>query len=287
MPKYLDMHGLETLTGEIENTYLKKNQKGAAGGVATLDSNGKVPSSQIPSGTGGTTNYSDLTNKPQINGVTLTGNKTSSDLGIDPASPDDIVVVSDSTPTDPDTRIWFPETPPQPVSVPTTAELQAVTDSIAPDYSDLTFPVAAGKACIHEGTRYVANQAIQSSETWTAAHWDEESVEEALSAQKTEINSKADEPTGTKSAGKVYGLDNSLNPVWTTPSGGGMSSTAAELLYEILKAGVYTSDQSTNIADLATALNVVIVTQSGTTLILSNVPTITSVTQNDSTLVCA
>lgn len=35
------------------------------------------------SGGGGTSNYNDLTNKPSINGVTLTGNKTTSDLGID------------------------------------------------------------------------------------------------------------------------------------------------------------------------------------------------------------
>lgn len=33
-------------------------------------------------GSGGTTNYNDLQNKPQINGVTLSGNKTSADLGI-------------------------------------------------------------------------------------------------------------------------------------------------------------------------------------------------------------
>ena len=33
-------------------------------------------------GTGGTNDYNELTNKPQINGVTLTGNKTSEDLGI-------------------------------------------------------------------------------------------------------------------------------------------------------------------------------------------------------------
>lgn len=35
------------------------------------------------SGGGGTSNYNQLTNKPSINGVTLTGNKTTSDLGID------------------------------------------------------------------------------------------------------------------------------------------------------------------------------------------------------------
>lgn len=33
-------------------------------------------------GTGGTTNYNDLTNKPKINNVELSGNKTTSDLGI-------------------------------------------------------------------------------------------------------------------------------------------------------------------------------------------------------------
>lgn len=33
-------------------------------------------------GTGGTTDYTDLSNKPSINSVTLSGNKTSSDLGI-------------------------------------------------------------------------------------------------------------------------------------------------------------------------------------------------------------
>lgn len=34
-------------------------------------------------GSGGTTDYSDLTNKPSINNVTLSGDKTTSDLGID------------------------------------------------------------------------------------------------------------------------------------------------------------------------------------------------------------
>ena len=33
-------------------------------------------------GSGSTTNYTDLENKPSINNVTLTGNKTTSDLGI-------------------------------------------------------------------------------------------------------------------------------------------------------------------------------------------------------------
>lgn len=34
-------------------------------------------------GGGGTSDYTDLTNKPQINSVTLSGNKSLADLGID------------------------------------------------------------------------------------------------------------------------------------------------------------------------------------------------------------
>lgn len=42
-------------------------------------------------GGGGTTDYTDLTNKPSINGVTLSGNKTSSELGV--ASADDVSAI--------------------------------------------------------------------------------------------------------------------------------------------------------------------------------------------------
>lgn len=41
-------------------------------------------------GGGGTSDYSQLTNKPSINGVTLSGNKTSADLGINLSSITDI-----------------------------------------------------------------------------------------------------------------------------------------------------------------------------------------------------
>ena len=41
--------------------------------------------SPFRSGGGGTSDYTDLTNKPKINNVELNGNKTSSDLGLQPA----------------------------------------------------------------------------------------------------------------------------------------------------------------------------------------------------------
>lgn len=49
-----------------------------------VDSSGKLWTA--PGGSGGTSDYADLTNKPQIAGVTLSGNKSLADLGIAAAS---------------------------------------------------------------------------------------------------------------------------------------------------------------------------------------------------------
>ena len=46
--------------------------------IADLIADGKIPGG----GGGGTTNYNNLSNKPQINSVTLEGNKTANDLGL-------------------------------------------------------------------------------------------------------------------------------------------------------------------------------------------------------------
>lgn len=62
-----------------EDAYLASNQgSGNAGKVLTVGSDGIVVPQTLPSGT---TDYNDLTNKPSINNVALSGNKTASDLG--------------------------------------------------------------------------------------------------------------------------------------------------------------------------------------------------------------
>lgn len=38
-------------------------------------------------------------------------------------------------------------------------------------YDELTFPVAANTKCMHNGTYYLAKQAIETSEDWTQSHW--------------------------------------------------------------------------------------------------------------------
>lgn len=93
---------------------------------------------------------------------------------------------------------------------------------VAEKYEDLTFPVAKGQHCIHNGGYYEANQAISTSESWTAAHWtDLTNIGAEASQLKSAINGKQDAPETTGTAGQVLSLDNNLDPVWTTPSGGG------------------------------------------------------------------
>lgn len=57
-----------------------------SGKYLAVGTNGNVELVDAPSGgEGGTSNYNSLTNRPQINGVTLTGNLTASDLNLQPA----------------------------------------------------------------------------------------------------------------------------------------------------------------------------------------------------------
>ena len=56
----------------------------------------------------------------------------------------------------------------------------ALSKSIALDYSELTFPIAEGTACMQYGRRYVANTTISTSEEWDSSHWTEKSVEDEI-----------------------------------------------------------------------------------------------------------
>lgn len=69
------------------------------GNGLSLDDNGELTATG--GGSGGTTNYSDLSNKPQINGNTLSGNKTSAQLGL--ASTSDIPTTASDVNALPDT----------------------------------------------------------------------------------------------------------------------------------------------------------------------------------------
>jgi len=56
----------------------------------TIDSNSEEIGFNIEKQSGGTSDYTDLTNKPKINNVELSGNKTTSDLGLFSGSYNDL-----------------------------------------------------------------------------------------------------------------------------------------------------------------------------------------------------
>ena len=66
----------------IDQLKISKQDKLTAGDNITIDEN-NVISATGGGGSGGTTDYELLENKPQINGVELLGNKSLTDLGID------------------------------------------------------------------------------------------------------------------------------------------------------------------------------------------------------------
>ena len=60
-------------------------------------------------------------------------------------------------------------------------EAEAYSESVAPDYSDVVFPIAAyHQLCWHEGGFYVNNTNISTTEAWTAAHWTETDISTEL-----------------------------------------------------------------------------------------------------------
>ena len=73
------------LKNEIEDKQDAPETAGTAGQVLGLNSNLDPVWLDQTGGGGGTSNYNSLSNKPQIGGVTLQGNKSLSDLGIQSA----------------------------------------------------------------------------------------------------------------------------------------------------------------------------------------------------------
>lgn len=73
---------VKQIAAALQGKQDKPDLPGVAGQVLGLDENLDPVWVDQGGGGGGTTNYNSLSNKPQINGVTLAGNKTAAELGI-------------------------------------------------------------------------------------------------------------------------------------------------------------------------------------------------------------
>ena len=65
--------------------------------------------------------------------------------------------------------------------------------AVATPYTSLTWPVTEGKYCFYNGYVYRAKQDISTSESWTAAHWDQVVLGDEVSDVKTAIQGKPDD----------------------------------------------------------------------------------------------
>lgn len=80
------MKKVKALVGLVDEKQDKPASAGTAGQVLGLDENLDPVWLDQSGGGGGTSNYNSLTNKPQIESVTLSGNKTAAELGLARAS---------------------------------------------------------------------------------------------------------------------------------------------------------------------------------------------------------
>ena len=86
---------------------------------------------------------------------------------------------------------------------------------VAPDYADLTLPILVGTRCTHNRGLYKCNTQINSSEAWTAAHWDEITVGSELDTVNSQVIVSASQPQ--ESNNKLW-IKNGSGDEYTVPT---------------------------------------------------------------------
>ena len=71
--------------------------------------------------------------------------------------------------------------------------------AVAPEYEDLTFPVAKGSYCVYSGHSYRAKQNIPTQEAFTASHWEEKPVGAGVTENAAILEATDNAPTSGSS----------------------------------------------------------------------------------------
>lgn len=163
-----------------------------------------------------TNDYTALTNKPQINGHTLTNNQTGAALGLLGNTGDQTLAGSLKVQEDPvpgflsllktdglivsegeegsaqysATKIIIRQSGTRTISLPATSGTLALLQNLAPDFSTAA-TYAVGQLCVYNKKLYRCTTAITTAEAWTAAHWTEATVEDVLTAIRSALDAKA------------------------------------------------------------------------------------------------
>lgn len=147
--EYLDKTGLAYFWNKIKTKLSAKQDTLVSGtNIKTINGNSLLGSGNISisSGGSGTSDYDSLSNRPQVNGVTLTGNKTTSQLGISiPTKTSDLTndsgYITSYTETDPTVPSWAKAstkptyTASEVGALPDTTEIPTVTANHSANYT--------------------------------------------------------------------------------------------------------------------------------------------------------
>lgn len=139
----------------------------AAGANISIDTS-QVPNIISSTGGGGTSDYTALTNKPSINGVTLSGNKTSAQLNIT-----DTTYTAGTGLDLTGTVFSLDATVASNISTALTKATAAMT-ALGSDYDPTNFYVV-GDYCMHNSIMYKCN--TDTTGAWDSTNWDETTVE--------------------------------------------------------------------------------------------------------------
>ena len=156
--RYLDYHGVSVLWSALKNyiasvTPSIKKLTFTGGVTAEYDGTEDVTVNIPTGGSGGTTNYSNLSNKPKINNVELSGNKTTSQLGINiPTKVSDLNNDSGfiTTETDPTVPAWAKNSTKPTYTASEVGALPSTTH--IPDVTDIRAAITVNPYTIEDST---------------------------------------------------------------------------------------------------------------------------------------
>ncbi len=97
---------MKTLTVGNNTFDIRDARIGDLADLGTTDKSSVVAAINEAASGGGTTDYTDLTNKPSINSVTLSGNKTAADLSLASAADVAAKITAPSSPTTGAFLVW-------------------------------------------------------------------------------------------------------------------------------------------------------------------------------------
>lgn len=243
-----------------------------------------LPYASDDGGGAGTSDYAELTNKPQINSVELTGNKTLDDLGIQ-AKGDYLTALPDNAVTT-DTEQVITGKKSLPLST-TLGRLSFKADGFDDNSGKLIWTLDSGQSAALQISRYnYFGFLLNDSENWSIRNDDTNKVQ-TWSAAQTNIVIKTSRGNGLKVVGKNDGRDLELTNTqgdFTFLRSKDVDGSTITFSDGVLKANIPSVNVAT--ADAVGTVKpdntTIAVNSEGTISMVGTIPTKTSELENDS-----